>query len=103
MRCAAGLICGLAACMSHATDVRGRVEIATAGPAAVAVRGVTIELRVPDKPQAPVRRTLSGRDGSYYIADIPPGRYLLVVNGVAYPISVEQVAIQELPAIRISS
>jgi hypothetical protein len=101
--CVAGAVFGLAASMSHATDVRGRVELRSNGASPLTHAGIAIELRVPDMPQAPVRKTLSGRDGSYYIADIPPGRYLLVVNGVAYPISVEQVAIQELPPIRVNS
>lgn len=80
---------------SLATDVRGRIEAKSPG-------GVTIELRTP-KSHAPVRKAVADREGRYYIADIPPGRYELVVNGMAFPIAVEQVAIQELPPIQLKS
>jgi hypothetical protein len=77
-----------------ATDLRGRVE---AKPA----RTVTVELRLPKPPHDAVRKAVADREGRYYLADVPPGRYDLVVNGVKFPISVEQVAIQEVPPIQL--
>lgn len=86
----------LTASASHATDLRGRIEAKSTVP-------MTIELRSPKPPHAPVRKAVADRDGRYYLADVPPGRYELVVNGVKFPISVEQVAIQELPPIQLKS
>jgi hypothetical protein len=80
----------------HATDLRGRVDIKS-------THGVTVELRSPKPPHAAIRTVVCDRDGRYYIADIPPGRYELVVNGITVAIAVEQVAIQELPPIPLKS
>jgi hypothetical protein len=95
MRALAALLC-LSACVCHATDLRGRVELKSR-------EAVTVELRSSKAPHAAVRKALADRDGRYYLADIPPGRYELVVKGVTFPISVEQVAIQELPPIQLKS
>lgn len=78
-----------------ATDLRGRVE--------VKAREVTVEVRSAKAPHTPIRKVIADRDGRYYLPDIPPGPYELVVNGTTFPISVEQVAIQELPPIRLKS
>lgn len=86
----------LAVSSSHATDLRGRVEGRSLEP-------VTIEVRSPKPPHAPLRKAVTDRNGRFYIADIPPGSYELVVNGVKFPIAVEQVAIQELPPIQLKS
>jgi hypothetical protein len=86
----------LAASPGHATDLRGRIEVKSKGE-------VTIEVRSPKPPHAPIRKAVSDREGRYYIPDIPPGHYELVVNGVRFPISVEQMAIQELPPIQLKS
>jgi hypothetical protein len=86
----------LAAAVSHATDLRGRIEVKSKG-------AVTVEVRSPISPHAPLRKAVADRDGRYYIPDIPPGRYELVVNGIKFPISVEQMAIQELPPIQLKS
>jgi len=86
----------LDASVGHATDLRGRIEVKSK-------EEVTVELRSPRPPHAPIRKAVADRDGRYYIPDIPPGRYDLVVNGVKFPISVEQMAIQELPPIQLKS
>jgi hypothetical protein len=87
----------LAASASHATDLRGRIEVTSKKAE------LTIEVRSPTPPHAPLRKAVADRDGRYYIPDIPPGRYELVVNGIKFPISVEQMAIQELPPIQLKS
>jgi hypothetical protein len=81
---------------SYATDVRGRVE-------AKSGRAVTIELRSPNPPHTPIRKAVTDRDGRYYLPDVAPGHYELVVNGAKFPISIEQVAIQDLPPIQLKS
>jgi hypothetical protein len=86
----------LAAAASHATDLRGRIEVKSK-------EAVTVEVRSPLPPHAPLRKAVADRDGRYYIPDIPPGHYELVVNGIKFPISVEQMAIQELPPIQLKS
>jgi hypothetical protein len=88
----------LAACIAApagATDLRGRVELKA--------REVTVEVRSAKAPHTAIRKAIADRDGRYYLADIPPGTYELVVNGKTFAISVEQVAIQELPPIRFKS
>jgi hypothetical protein len=87
----------LAASVGHATDLRGRIEVKSKK------EKVTIEVRSPSSPHAPLHKAVADRDGRYYIPDIPPGRYDLVVNGIKFPISVEQMAIQELPPIQLKS
>jgi hypothetical protein len=81
---------------SNATDLRGRVEAKSAD-------ALTIELRSPKPPHAQIRKAVTDREGRYYLPDVAPGRYELVVNGIKFPISVEQVAIQELPPIQLKS
>jgi hypothetical protein len=94
-----GLAC-IALCFSasvcEATDLRGRIETRSR-------EAVTIELRSPRSPHATVRKAQPDRDGRFYMADIPPGPYELVVNGRRFSIAVEQVAIQELPPIPLKS
>lgn len=89
-----------AACLwsSHgfATDLHGRVEAKRAQP-------VEVEIRSSKPPHQPVRKVITDREGRFYLPDIPPGRYELVVNGTRFPISVEQVAIQEVPPIQLKS
>jgi hypothetical protein len=86
----------LATSASHATDLRGRVE-------AKSTKALTVELRSPKPPHAPIRTAVTDREGRYYLPDVAPGRYELVVNGIKFPISVEQVAIQDLPPIQLKS
>jgi len=86
----------LAATAVSATDLRGRVQAKSAS-------ALTIELRSPNPPHEAVRKAVTDREGRYYLSDVPPGRYELVVKGAKFPISVEQVAIQELPPIRLES
>lgn len=86
----------LCASPAFATDLHGRVEPKTA-------QSVTVEIRSSKPPHQPVRKVVTDRDGRFYLPDIPPGRYELVVNGTRFPISVEQVAIQEVPPIQLKS
>jgi hypothetical protein len=85
-----------AASASNATDVRGRVEAKSTG-------ALTVELRSIKPPHAPIRIAVTDRDGRYYLPDVAPGRYELVVKGLAFPVAVEQMAIQELPPIQLKS
>ena len=79
-----------------ATDLRGRVEAKPGNT-------VTLELRSAKPPHESIRKAVADREGRYYLADVPPGRYELVVNGVTFPVAVEQMAIQELPPIQLGS
>jgi hypothetical protein len=86
----------LTAMPAVATDLRGRVEAKPGNP-------VTVELRSAKPPHESIRKAVADREGRYYLADVPPGQYELVVNGVTFPVAVEQMAIQDLPPIRLGS
>ena len=93
---ATAVVSCLVAMIAGATDLRGRVEGKPGNP-------VTVELRSASPPHESIRKAVTDREGRYYLADVPPGRYQLVVNGIPFPVAVEQMAIQELPPIQPGS
>ena len=50
-----------------------------------------------------VRQAVTGSDGTYYLTGVPPGRYVLQINGVNYPLTVTQTATQDIPIITIQA
>jgi hypothetical protein len=92
--------------MVHSTDLRGGVAgyssfTNTSGP----LPGIQIGLFVKGNNNtfSVVRQAVTGSDGTYYLNGVPPGRYVLQINGVNYPLTVTQMETQDVPIINIQA
>jgi hypothetical protein len=48
-----------------------------------------------------VRRGMTGGDGMYYFSQVPAGSYVLVVNGMRFPLGVGNFASQDVPPVLV--
>jgi hypothetical protein len=80
----------------RATDLRGRV-VGLAGPR-VGVGVALFEVK-PNKTLRRVRETVTAPDGKYYFSKIHPGRYVLRIGGINYPLEVGETQMQDIPVI----
>ena len=80
----------------HATDLRGSV-VGVAGPL-VGV-GVALFEVEPNKPLRRVRETVTAPDGNYHFNKVHPGRYVLRIRGIDYPLEVRETQMQDIPVI----
>ena len=88
----------------EATDLRGRVDgthgfSATPFPVAK-VRVILLQQTAPNY-FVPVVNTFSGPDGMYYLKGVPPGPYVLQINGVNYPLNVLDIPYQDIQAVLV--
>jgi hypothetical protein len=80
----------------RATDLRGSV-VGLAGPR-VGVGVALFEVK-PNKKFSLVRQTVTAPDGKYYFNKIHPGRYVLRIGGINYPLEVGETQMQDIPVI----
>jgi hypothetical protein len=86
-----------------ATDLRGRVDgfnpyTNMRGP--LPGVGIVLFTVLPNGQFAPVRQSVTGPDGMYYLIGIFPGQYVLQVGGVNYPLGVAAMQLQDIPIIQ---
>jgi hypothetical protein len=79
-----------------ATDLRGGV-VGRAGPRAGV--GVALFEVKPNKTLRRVRETVTAPDGKYYFNKVHPGRYVLRIGGIDYPLEVGETQMQDIPVI----
>lgn len=88
--------------LSLATDLRGRIDVVHSySNAPFPARGVQVQLFV-QTPRGPmlVRSYFTGGDGMYYLQNIHPGNYILVVNiFLKFPLVVFNARSQDIPPI----
>ena len=80
----------------RATDLRGGV-VGLAGPL-IGVGVALFEVK-PNKTLRRVRETVTTPDGKYYFSKVHPGRYVLRIRGINYPLEVRETQIQNIPVI----
>jgi len=90
----------VAASASEATELRGRVDSRNASTGYFFPRrGALVEIRASNG--AVVGQARSGGDGMYYLSRIQPGNYVLVVNGVRFPLGVANVPSQDIAPVLV--
>lgn len=87
----------------RATDLRGRVDglnpsTQTTGP--LNGIGVALFASLPDGSFALVHKVVTNSDGLYYFTGVRPGRYVVQIAGVNYPLEVGPGPTQDIPIIR---
>lgn len=91
--------------VANATNLRGRVDgMHTRSYAPFPLPRAQVQLFVPTArgPQL-VYTYYTGSDGMYYMSNVRPGNYLLMVNGtLRFPLSVHNVPLQDIPPILFS-
>lgn len=88
--------------LSLATNLRGRIDIVHSySNAPFPARGAQVQLFA-QTPRGPmlVRSYFTGGDGMYYLQNIPPGNYMLVVNNyLKFPLVVFNTRFQDIPPV----
>jgi hypothetical protein len=91
----------------RSTDLRGRVINKSGNPGSPPSGFVGIPIGLfearRDGTFAVVRQTNTGPNGIYYLAGVPPGAYVLQIDGVNYPLGVENAPTQDIPIITIQA
>jgi hypothetical protein len=87
--------------IAWATDLRGRVDGRNPATGTKPLGGVLIGLFSvgPNNSYTLVRQASTGPDGVYYLRGIAPGKYVLQVAGVNYPVAVGAGPNQDIPVI----
>jgi len=88
----------LSVAITYATDLRGGV-VGYAGPL-VGVGVALFEVK-PDKTLRHVRETVTAPDGKYHFNKVHPGRYVLTIRGINYPLEVRETQMQDIPVIAL--
>ena len=88
----------LSAAITYATDLRGDV-VGHAGPL-VGV-GVALFEVTPNKTLRHVRETVTAPDGKYHFNKVHPGRYVLTIRRINYPLEVRETQMQDIPVIAL--
>lgn len=87
-----------------ATNLRGRVDaVHSYSNAPFPARGIQVQLFL-ETPEGPklAASYATGGDGMYYLQNIAPGNYTLVVNNnLRFPITVSDTRFQDLPPVLI--
>ena len=90
--------------LSLATDLRGRVDaVHSYSNAPFPARGIQVQLflETPGGPKL-VADYATGGDGMYYLKDVAPGKYTLVVNNnLRFPITVSDTRFQDIAPVLI--
>lgn len=91
--------------VAAATNLRGRIDGMHAysyAPFPLPNAQVQLFMMTPYGPQL-VYTYFTGSDGMYYLPNIMPGNYVLVVNGtMQFPLAVFDVRLQDIPPILFS-
>ena len=94
---ALGLIASGAA---NATELRGRVDSRNPHTGYFFPRqGASVGVMAGNG--AIVRRALTGGDGMYYLSQIPPGSYILIVNGLRFALNVANAPSQDVAPVLV--
>lgn len=85
--------------LSFATDLRGRIDVVHQySSAPFPAREVQVDLFA-QTPNGPILviSYLTGSDGMYYLQNVPPGNYMLVVNfSLQFPLVVLDMRLQDI-------
>jgi hypothetical protein len=97
------LLATLAFC-AYAVDIRGRVDGRNAyTPRPYPIAGVPVTLFVHQQPTGwrVLANAYTGPDGIYYFRGVPPGSYVLQVQGRNFPVTLSQSPFQDIPPLLI--
>jgi hypothetical protein len=87
----------------QATDLRGKVM--ASNPVikrTIPRRGARVELYREGDPTRPVNAVITGYNGMFYFYDIPPGRYVLHIEGRdEVPVEVPQAAFHDMGSVNV--
>jgi hypothetical protein len=101
--CVACLLAVFAFC-AYAVDIRGRVDGRNAyTPRPYPIAGVPVTLFVHQQPTGwrVLANSYTGPDGIYYFRGVPPGSYVLQVQGRNFPVTLSQSPFQDIPPLLI--
>jgi hypothetical protein len=95
--------------LADATDLRGRVDgkhnyspVPFPMPRAQVTIFVTQQNPAGGVNYIQKATTVTGADGMYYFRDIPPGDFILQINGTNYPLKVLPQPVQDIQAVLLS-
>lgn len=101
--CASGVLLAVslvAGSAVEATELRGRVDSRNNSTGYFFPRrGAAVNVMAQNGRL--VGRAVTGGDGMYYLSQIPPGNYVLVVNGVRFPLSVGNTRSQDIAPVLV--
>jgi hypothetical protein len=90
----------IAAGAASATELRGRVDSRNPQTGYFFPRqGASVNVMAGNG--TIVRQAMTGGDGMYYLSHIPPGSYILVVNGIRFALNVANAPSQDVAPVLV--